>query len=119
MAISDRKTSPPIEPIWQMKWIKCMYICGIYLYVFFIQNLYHDYYLPFDLSLPHFTIVHRYFLYSRLELAVRNSEEELLTISQDGFVMLYTIKSKYLIGCRQLQISLHDTSVPLQMQANR
>lgn len=95
-----------------------VYMWNIFICIF-IQTLYHDCYLPFDLSLPHFTIVHRYFLYSRLELAVRNSEEELLTISQDGFVMLYTIKSKYLIGCRQLQISLHDTSVPLQMQANR
>lgn len=22
VAISERKTSPPIEPVWQMKWIK-------------------------------------------------------------------------------------------------
>lgn len=23
VAISERKTSPPIEPVWEMKWIKC------------------------------------------------------------------------------------------------
>lgn len=62
VAISDRKTSPPIEPIWQMKWIKCMYMWNIFICIF-IQTLYHDCYLPFDLSLLHFANVHRYFLY--------------------------------------------------------
>lgn len=34
VAISDRKTSPPIEPIWQMKWIKCK---RIYIKLTFYQ----------------------------------------------------------------------------------
>lgn len=50
---------------------------------------------------------------------VRGSEEELLTISQDGFVMLYTItNSILLIGSRQMQIFLHEGET-IQIPANR
>lgn len=52
------------------------------------------------------------------KITVRNSVEELLTISQDGFVMLYTItNSALLIGSRQLQIFLNECNI--QIPANR
>lgn len=109
VAISDRKTSPPIEPIWQMKWIKCKRILSADAK---LTNLFN--FLVFLI----FDFLSAFWLL-QMELTVRNSEEELLTISQDGFVMLYTITSNtFLIGCRQMQISLNEAD-PLQLQANR
>lgn len=53
------------------------------------------------------------------EITVRNANEELLTISQDGFVMLYTItNSALLIGSRQMQIYLSESN-NVQIPANR
>ena len=54
-----------------------------------------------------------------VKITARNSDEELLTISQDGFVMLYAItNSALLIGSRQMQIFLNETN-DIQIPANR
>lgn len=34
VAITERKTSPSIEPVWEMKWIKSIKIFGIYVHSF-------------------------------------------------------------------------------------
>lgn len=39
IAISERKSSPPIEPVWQIKWIKCKFLRKIELIVENEMNL--------------------------------------------------------------------------------
>lgn len=97
---SQRITSPGLEPVWKIEWINGI-ILTIYLYIKIVE-------------------MKRYF-------AVGNVEE-LLTVSEDGLVMKYTMANgPYLIGFRQIKLdrvegSVEGLQIPKRtdmLQANR
>lgn len=89
IAISERKTSPSIEPVWQIKWIR-----GKWCENRINFNWKTGKFIKFSPIVAH------------------DGGEELLTVSQDGFVMKYSHKyGPHLIARRQMRVQQIEGSV--------
>lgn len=86
IACSERKSSPSIEPVWQIRWIQRK--CCDHQINSYIKKI------------------------NFLPIAADNGGEELLTVSQDGYVIKYSHKGgPHLIARRQMRVEQIEGNV--------